>query len=196
MEDHWKPRKHEWKIDCLLRFRFAKYSEQKLNDKSESNSLSNWHVHHQVRKKTDLQKPVLGIDFGAEFGLACDADLGIGKLQNTIWKHRNQTRKLQNSALGPPISSPEPSKTPDQSQKYHQITSKQARTNCGMHFRPTWLQIGGPRPSKMKAEILKNRCWKSTYFQHWFFKGSDVVLEGFLVGFSKPKRMPKVKSWF
>ena len=28
----------------------------------------------------------------------------------------------------------------------------------GPHFEPTWLHLGGPRPSKIEAESLKNGC--------------------------------------
>ena len=57
--------------------------------------------------------------------------------------------------------------------------------------RRTWLHLGGPRGSKIEAKTLKNRCWKTTRFQHRFWKGSDLVLEGFLVGFSNRKCMQK-----
>ena len=56
---------------------------------------------------------------------------------------------------------------------------------------PTWLHLGGPRPSKIEAEAVKNRCSKTTRFWHRFLKGLDVVLEGFLIGFLDHKRMPK-----
>ena len=61
--------------------------------------------------------------------------------------------------------------------------------------RPTWLHLGGPRGSKIEAQTPKNRCWKTTHFQHRFWRGSDLVLEGFLVGFLEQKCMPKAKHW-
>ena len=59
----------------------------------------------------------------------------------------------------------------------------------------TWLQVGGPRGFKIEAKTLKNRCWKTTHFQHRFWRGSELVLEEFLVGFLEPKCMPKAKHW-
>ena len=44
---------------------------------------------------------------------------------------------------------------------------------------PTWLQLGSPRPSKIEARTPKNRCWKTSSFQHRFLKGSNVVFKGF-----------------
>ena len=49
--------------------------------------------------------------------------------------------------------------------------------------RRTWLQVGGPKPVEIEAETRKNRCQKTTRFRHRFWKGSDLVLDGFLVGF-------------
>ena len=66
---------------------------------------------------------------------------------------------------------------------------------CGPRW-PTWLQLGGPRGSKIEAKTLKNRCWKKHRFWHRFLKGSDVVFEWFWVGFSDPKRMRKAKMRF
>ena len=70
---------------------------------------------------------------------------------------------------------------------------------------PTWLHLGGPRPSQIEAKTSKNRCWKSTRFRHRFLKGLDLVLEGFLDDFWKEKctkfaqtcfsRKPE-KHWF
>ena len=34
----------------------------------------------------------------------------------------------------------------------------------GSHFEPTWLQVGGPRPSNIEAKTRKNRCKKPTSF--------------------------------
>ena len=61
-------------------------------------------------------------------------------------------------------------------------------------FIPTWLQVGGPRGSKIEAKTRKNRCWKTTRFRHRFLEGSDVVLGRFLVGFGDQKCMRKVMS--
>merc|ERR1712094_27276 len=49
---------------------------------------------------------------------------------------------------------------------------------------PTWLQLGGPRDSEMEARPPKNRCQKTMRFGYRFWKGSDLVSEGFLTDFS------------
>ena len=51
---------------------------------------------------------------------------------------------------------------------------------------PTWLHLGGSRPSKIEAKTRKNRCWKTTHFWHRFLKGSDLILERFLESFWNP----------
>ena len=55
-------------------------------------------------------------------------------------------------------------------------------------------RLGGPRFSKMETQTPKIRCWKTSSFQHRFLKGSDVVFEAFLVGFSIRKCMPKTRN--
>ena len=66
------------------------------------------------------------------------------------------------------------------------------RRHCG----PTWLQVGGPRSSKIEAETRKKRCWKTTHFWHRFWKGSGLVLEGFLRVFLSEKWMHLAKTRF
>ena len=66
--------------------------------------------------------------------------------------------RLQNRGLRPPKSSPEPSKTPFlKTFNLGSLKSKLPYRRRG-HFEPTWLQVGGPRPSKIEAETRKNRC--------------------------------------
>ena len=52
------------------------------------------------------------------------------------------------------------------------------------------------KPSQIEAKSLKNRCLKTSCFWHRFFKGSDLVLEGFLVGFFDQKCMKFVNTRF
>ena len=59
---------------------------------------------------------------------------------------------------------------------------------------PTGLQHVGPRPSKKETQTPRNRCWKTSSFQHRYLKGSDVVFEAFLVGFSIRKCTPKTRN--
>ena len=67
-------------------------------------------------------------------------------------------RTLQNRGPGPPKSSPEPSKTPF----FKDLQLKRVKMGNPRSFwrpkLPTWLQVGGPRPSKIEAKTRKNRC--------------------------------------
>ena len=75
---------------------------------------------------------------------------------------------LQNRGPGPPKSSPEPSETT------FLKTSNLRRLLEGQGLQvwwpklPTWLQLGSPRGSKIEARTRKNRCQKTTRFQHRF----------------------------
>ena len=53
--------------------------------------------------------------------------------------------------------------------------------------RRIWFHPGEPRGSQIEAETSKNRFEKTTYFWHWFLKGSDLVLEGCSVCFFESK---------
>ena len=57
--------------------------------------------------------------------------------------------------------------------------------------RRTWLHLGGPRPSEIEAKTRKNWRWKTTRFWDRFCKGSDIVFQGFLIGFLDPKSIAK-----
>ena len=114
-------------------------------------------------------------------------------------KHTKNIQKIdpqtfQNRARRPPKLSLEPSKTLFLKTSNLRRQKRSCGKTLGWHFRPTWLHLGLPRCSKIKAETSKNRCSKTIRFQHRFFKGSDVVLEGFFVGYGIRKRMKNVKT--
>ena len=49
----------------------------------------------------------------------------------------------------------------------------------GSPRRPIWLQLGGPRPSKIEARTRKNRCQKITCFWHRFLGARTSFWKGF-----------------
>ena len=51
-----------------------------------------------------------------------------------------------------------------------------------------------PQTSKIEPKTRKNRSLKTIRFWHRFWKGLDVVLEGFLVGFLNEKRVKTAKT--
>ena len=59
---------------------------------------------------------------------------------------------------------------------------------------PTWLQVGGPRGSKIEAEPRKNRCRKTTRFRDRFLGCPGMVFEGFF--FLPQTVILKICSWF
>ena len=78
------------------------------------------------------------------------------KSYKNLEKMESQT--LQNRGPRPPKSSPEPFKTPflkTSNLRRLKMTTilKVLRPKC-----PTWLHVGGPRPSKIEAGTRKNRC--------------------------------------
>ena len=66
----------------------------------------------------------------------------------------------------------------------------------GKHFEPTWLHLGGPRGSKIKAQTWKNRCWKTIRFRHRFWRRSGLVLQAFLKRFLNGKIMKIAETRF
>ena len=64
----------------------------------------------------------------------------------------------QRKAGGPPKSSLEPSKTPFLKDIQLKIIQGGGSNSDLLHFEPTWLQVGSPRPSKIQAEARKKRC--------------------------------------
>ena len=69
-----------------------------------------------------------------------------------------------------------------------------SRDGPGSPTLPTWLQLGGPRPSKIDAKTRKTRYKRITRFWHRFFHRLDLILEGFLNDFLKEKHMSFVKT--
>ena len=107
---------------------------------------------------------------------------------------KNRSKTIQNRVPGPPKLRLEPPR------RHFLKTSnlRRQKRSCGKtlggHFRPTWLHLGGPRCSKIKAETQKNRCSKTIHFWHRFLKCSGLVLAGFLIGFLDQKSMQKA-TW-
>ena len=66
----------------------------------------------------------------------------------------------------------------------------------GSPRRPIWLQLGGPRPSKIEARTWKNGCQNVTRFWHRFCGHSDLILERFLSDFLQEKYTKTVKACF
>ena len=97
-------------------------------------------------------------------------------------------RTLRNRVPGPPKSSPEPSKTVF----LKDIILRRLLEGQGLQvwglFGPTWLHCGGPKPSKIHPKTCKMRCQKTTRFSNRFWKGSGLVLEGFLRFFKRQIR--------
>ncbi len=71
---------------------------------------------------------------------------------------KNRPKTLQNRGPGPPKSSLEPSKTPFLQDIYLKKVKKELHHNFLRPKWPTWLHLGGPRPSKIEAETRKKRC--------------------------------------
>ena len=103
---------------------------------------------------------------------------------------------LQNRSPEPPKSSLEPSKMQFLKNLNLRGSKRSSAKGIGGQNEPTWLQVGGPRPSKIEAETRKNRCWKKHGFWHRFSKSSDLVLERFLVGFFDRKCTEITKKRF
>ena len=79
----------------------------------------------------------------------------------------------QKSSPGPPKSSPEPSKTPFLNDIYFKKAYVGGHDNfCGPKW-PTWLQLGGPRPSQIEAEIPQKSMLKNNTFKNKMIFGID-----------------------
>ena len=111
------------------------------------------------------------------------------KTYENLEKIEPQTSQIE--ARGPPKLRPEPSKAlcyKDTNLRRFKSRLLYARRR---HFEPTWLQVGGPRASKIEAKIRKNRYWKTTCFRDRFLGRPGMVFNRFLDGFLDPKSMQK-----
>ena len=99
------------------------------------------------------------------------------KTYENLEKIEPQTSQIE--ARGPPKSRPEPSKAlcyKDTNLRRFKSRLLYARRR---HFEPTWLQVGGPRASKIEAKIEKIDIKK----QHVFEIDLWVARAWFLIGF-------------
>ena len=95
-------------------------------------------------------------DVGQVGGKVFATQKGLQASLATSKTSENRAWTLPNRALGPPKSSPEPSKTTFFNTSNLRKQKKSCAKTLGGHFEPTWLQFGGPRPSKIEAKTRKN----------------------------------------
>ena len=104
---------------------------------------------------------------------------------------KNGASDLPNRGPGPLKSRPEPSKAlcyKDTNLRRFKSRLLYARRR---HFEPTWLQVGGPRVSKIEAKIEKIDIKKQHVFEIDFWVARAWFLRGFWIVFWIPNPCKK-----